>query len=102
MLQVVKFNEVIDNVYKETAPHKLCAYIYDLANDFNKFYHETKILAEEDEEKKKGYLALLTLAKKYLRLVLIFLDLQLRKGCNTNYDRKWIDGWYKNRKTVLQ
>lgn len=48
MLQVVKFNEVIDNVYKETAPHKLCAYIYDLANDFNKFYHETKILAEED------------------------------------------------------
>ena len=66
MLQVVKFNEVIDNVYKETAPHKLCAYIYDLANDFNKFYHETKILAEEDEEKKKGYLALLTLAKKVL------------------------------------
>ena len=55
-----------DNVYKETAPHKLCAYIYDLANDFNKFYHETKILAEEDEEKKKGYLALLTLAKKVL------------------------------------
>ena len=66
MLQVVKFNEVIDNVYKETAPHTLCAYIYDLANDFNKFYHETKILAEEDEEKKKGYLALLTLAKKVL------------------------------------
>ncbi|VUX03624.1 Arginine--tRNA ligase [[Ruminococcus] torques] len=66
MLQVVKFNEVIDNVYKETAPHKLCAYIYDLANDFNKFYHETKILAEEDEEKKKGYLALLTLAKQVL------------------------------------
>ena len=66
MLQVVKFNEVIENVYKETAPHKLCAYIYDLANDFNKFYHETKILAEEDEEKKKGYLALLTLAKQVL------------------------------------
>ena len=66
MLQVVKFNEVIENVYKETAPHKLCAYIYDLANDFNKFYHETKILAEEDDEKKKGYLALLTLAKKVL------------------------------------
>ena len=66
MLQVVKFNEVIDNVYKETAPHKLCAYIYDLANDFNKFYHETKILTEEDEEKKKGYLALLTLAKQVL------------------------------------
>ena len=66
MLQVVKFNEVIDNVYKETAPHKLCAYIYDLANDFNKFYHETKILTEEDEEKKKGYIAHLTLSKQEL------------------------------------
>ena len=31
-----------------------------------------------------------------------YLKQQLRKGCNTNYDRKWIDGWYKNRKTVLQ
>ena len=66
MLQVLKFNEVIDAVYAETAPHKLCAYIYDLANEFNKFYHETKILSEEDEAKKSGYIALLNLAKKVL------------------------------------
>ena len=66
MLQVLKFNEVIDTVYAETAPHKLCAYIYDLANEFNKFYHETKILSEEDEAKKSGYIALLNLAKKVL------------------------------------
>ena len=66
MLQVLKFNEVIDAVYAETAPHKLCAYIYDLANEFNKFYHETKILSEEDEAKKRGYIALLNLAKKVL------------------------------------
>ena len=66
MLQVLKFNEVIDAVYAETAPHKLCAYIYDLANEFDKFYHETKILSEEDEAKKRGYIALLNLAKKVL------------------------------------
>ena len=66
MLQVLKFNEVINNVYAETAPHKLCAYIYDLANEFNKFYHETKILSEEDEVKKSGYIALLSLAKQVL------------------------------------
>ena len=66
MLQVVKFNEVIDNVYKETAPHKLCAYIYDLANDFNKFYHETKIMSEEDETVQKSYIRLLELTKSVL------------------------------------
>ena len=66
MLQVLKFNDVIDTVYEETAPHKICAYIYELANEFNKFYHETKILSEEDEEKKSGYIALLSLAKRVL------------------------------------
>ena len=50
----------------EKAPHKLCAYIYDLANAFNKFYHETKILSEEDAEKKKGYITLLKLTKEVL------------------------------------
>ena len=66
MLEAAKFGSVMENVYEELAPHKICAYIYDLANDFNKYYHETKILTEEDEEKKKGYLALLTLAKQVL------------------------------------
>ena len=60
MLVLSRFNAMMENAYEEKAPHKICAYIYELANAFNGFYHETKILAEEDEEKKKGYLALLT------------------------------------------
>lgn len=66
MLEAAKFNEIIDTVYEETAPHKICAYIYDLANFFNKFYHETKILSEEDENLKTGYIALLKLTKEIL------------------------------------
>ena len=66
MLQILKFNDVFEAVYEETAPHKLCAYIYELANEFNKFYHETKILSEEDQEKRSGYIALLVLAKRVL------------------------------------
>lgn len=66
MLEVAKYNEVIENAYEELAPHKICAYIYDLSNAFNRFYHETKILSEEDETKKKSYLALLTLTKEVL------------------------------------
>ncbi len=69
-------------VCEETAPHKLCAYIYEIANEFNKFYHETKILSEEDEEKRSGYIALLGLTKRVLRRALTCLDLKHRRGCN--------------------
>ena len=66
MLEVAKFNQVMENAYEELAPHKICAYIYDLSNAFNRFYHETKILAEENEEKQAGYIALLALTKRVL------------------------------------
>ena len=66
MLALVKYNEMMENAYEELAPHKICAYIYDLANAFNHFFHETKILAEENEAKKQGYIALLILTKKVL------------------------------------
>ena len=66
MLEVAKFNSVMENAYEELAPHKICAYIYDLSNAFNRFYHETKILSEENEEKKAGFIALLSLTKRVL------------------------------------
>ena len=66
MLEVLKYNNVIETAFEELALHKICAYIYDLANAFNRFYHETKILAEEDETKQKGYIALLVLTKRVL------------------------------------
>lgn len=66
MLEIAKVNEVIENAAKELAPHKICSYIYDLSNAFNRFYHGTKILAEEDDDKKKGYIALIHLTKNVL------------------------------------
>ena len=61
MLEVAKFNEIIENAAEELAPHKICSYVYDLSNAFNRFYHEAKILAEEDQTKKAGYIALINL-----------------------------------------
>ena len=61
MLEVAKFNEIIENAAEELAPHKICSYVYELSNAFNRFYHETKILAEEDQTKKAGYIALINL-----------------------------------------
>ena len=66
MMTIAKFNEVIDNAYEELAPHKICAYIYELSDNFNRFYHETKILSEENEELKKSYIALINLVKETL------------------------------------
>lgn len=76
MLETAKFNEMIDIVYTEIAPHKICAYIYDVANIFNKFYHGTKILTEEDEAKKGGYIALLELTKEVLEICIDLLGFE--------------------------
>ena len=66
MLEAAKYNGVMETAFEELAPHKICAYIYELANAFNRFYHETRILAEEDKEVQKSYIALLVLTKKIL------------------------------------
>ncbi len=66
MLEIAKFNAVMQSAAEEAAPHKLCAYIYEIANAFNRFYHETKILSEEDPQKQAGWIALLVLAKEIL------------------------------------
>lgn len=63
MLVLSRFNAVMENAFEETAPHKICAYIYELANAFNGFYHGTKILSEENEEIQKSYIAVLCLTK---------------------------------------
>ena len=75
-LELAKFNSAILSAYNETAPHKICAYIYDLANAFNHFYHETKILAQEDENKKGGYIRLLTLTKDVLECCIHLLGFE--------------------------
>lgn len=64
MLEITKFNSVIETTYEEKAPHKICAYVYELANAFNRFYHETKILAEENEERQKSFISMLLLTKE--------------------------------------
>ena len=68
MLVLSRFNSVMQNAFDELAPHKICAYIYDLANEFNHFYHETKILSEENEEQKASWIQLLALTKDVLEL----------------------------------
>ncbi|MDE6607350.1 MAG: arginine--tRNA ligase, partial [Lachnospiraceae bacterium] len=66
MLEVSKFNAMMQSAAEEIAPHKVCAYIYEIANAFNRFYHETKILSEEETQKQAGWIALLVLVRDIL------------------------------------
>ena len=66
MLALSGFGAMMENAYEETAPHKICSYIYELANAFNSFYHETKIMSEENEQIQKSYIRLLELTKSVL------------------------------------
>ena len=66
MLSITKFAPNLEAALRSTAPNMVCAYIYELAGCVNKFYHETRILTEENEELKAGYIALIALAKNVL------------------------------------
>ena len=66
MMALSRLNTVIRPAFQEKAPHKICAYIYELANAFNSFYHETKILSEEDEKQKTSWIQVLVLTRKVL------------------------------------
>ena len=65
-LTLGKFADAVESAYKELAPHKICQYIYELSEAFNHFYHETKILAEEDEKRRNSYICLIRLVQKVL------------------------------------
>ena len=66
MLDLAKFGPMIGDACEELAPHRICAYIYQTANDFNRFYHATRILTEEDPARRAGYLRLLQVTRLVL------------------------------------
>jgi arginyl-tRNA synthetase len=76
MIAITKFAPNLEAALKSSAPNLVCAYIYELAGAVNKFYHETRILTEEDESKKAGYIALIGLAKRLLESCLDILGFE--------------------------
>ncbi len=66
MLELAKYNDVMESSFAETAPHRICQYIYDLSNAFNSFYHDTRILAHEDLAQQASWIRLITLVKDVL------------------------------------
>lgn len=76
MLSITKLAPALESALRTSSPNLICAYIYELAGCVNKFYHETRILSEEDQELKAGYIALIGLAKDVLEQCIYLLGFQ--------------------------
>ena len=68
MLLAARFSDVMEHAYEETAPHKVCQYIYELADAFNGFYHNNKIIAETDKVKQGEWISMITLVLHLLEV----------------------------------
>ena len=66
MLALSGFAESIHHAANESAPHKICSYVYELANQFNSFYHDNKIVSEENEAVRSRWIALIVLVLRAL------------------------------------
>ena len=75
-LTLAKFGDMMEAAYNEKAPHKICQFIYELSENFNHFYHENSILANENEEQKASYIQLLILVKNVLEQCIDLLGFQ--------------------------
>ena len=74
-LEITKYNEVLNAAFDELAPHKICQYVYDLSNACNRFYHDTRIITEENGQQRESWLALVRLAKDVLETCIQLLGI---------------------------
>ncbi len=66
MLLACRFNETVEEAAADLAPYRICAYLYELSNSFNRFYHSTRILGEKDEKRRTEYVRLISYIKDIL------------------------------------
>ena len=76
MLSLSKWGEIVQAAYEEQAPHKICQFIYELSDAYNKFYHENKIVANEDAALRNSHICLSKLVMNVLETAVDLLGLE--------------------------
>ena len=76
MLALSKWSDTVSAAYQEQAPHKICQFVYELCDAYNKFYHENKILANEDVQERQSWIALSRLVGSVLEQAIDLLGLE--------------------------
>ena len=77
MLKITQFNDVILNSFLDYSPNKICQFIYELSNEFNRFYRDNRIISEKDVLKQYSWLKLIILAKDILTTCLDLLAIEV-------------------------
>lgn len=72
-LSLTRFSHAVSEAQKKDAPSLICSYIYEISNKFNVFYHDKKILAEENKETLRALVALITLTLNVLDICINIL-----------------------------
>ncbi len=63
-MKILEFSEVVDNVANDFQVNKLTTYAYELANEFNQFYRDVRVINEDICD--AGALALMQITKETL------------------------------------
>lgn len=76
ILALTKWQDTVETAFAEQAPHKICQFIYELSDAFNKFYHENKIVTNENEELRASHIKLSRLVGNVLETAIDLLGLE--------------------------
>ena len=68
---------MLEKSYSEKTLSYICEYLFELCSLFNKFYGETNILNETDENKKLNYISMLKLVYNTCKKLLDILAIRV-------------------------
>jgi len=77
LLQASQWEAAAELAIATTEPAAVAKYAFQLAQNFNTFYHRHRILTEQDEEKKAFLLWLVTVVDRHLTLTLDLLGIEV-------------------------
>ena len=79
MKRLLKFPDTIENCAKQNALNGLALYLYELANDANRFYESIRILNDKDTDRRDARLMLISTVSSVLKMGLNLLGIDATK-----------------------
>ena len=75
--KLLDFESVVLRAGKEYSPAQIANYTYDLAKEYNQFYHDTSILKEEDAQKRQLRLILSDCVARVIKTAMDLLGIEV-------------------------
>ncbi|WP_343184189.1 arginine--tRNA ligase [Buchnera aphidicola (Ceratovacuna keduensis)] len=78
-IKILQFEEIINDISKNSYPHILCNYLYNLSSNFSKFYEKYYILSEKNKKIKISRIKLILIISKIIKIGLSLLGIKTIK-----------------------